>query len=226
MAQPTTEAPAAGERRLRMTYEEFLRWVDEDVHAEWVDGEVTVFVPPAERHQDVLWFLATLLGWYARRLGLGKVMLAPFEMRLARSSREPDLLFVAAQHLDRLTGKRLDGPADLVIELVSDDSVARDRAEKFAEYQEAGIPEYWVFDPRPGKEREDFYRLVEGAYEAVHPDADGRIHSAALPGFWIVAGWLRQDPLPDPLDMLAIIAPDVMRAAADAWSTAQDKGRG
>ena len=222
MAQQTTEVPAASERRLRMSYEEFLEFGEETTHAEWVDGEVTVFVPPSERHQDVLWFLATLLGWYARRLGLGKVILAPFEMRLARSAREPDLLFVAAQHRDRLTGKRVEGPADLVIELVSDDSVARDRAEKFREYQEAGVLEYWVFDPRPGKEREDFFRLVEGAYEAVRPDADGRYHSTALPGFWIVPQWLRQDPLPDPLDMLAIIAPEVMQAAASGWSTAED----
>src|SRR5918992_1829479 len=150
MAQQTTEVPAASERRLRMSYEEFLAFGEDTTHAEWVDGEVTVFVPPSERHQDVLWFLATLLGWYARRLGLGKVIFAPFEMRLARSAREPDLLFVAAQHRDRLTGKRVEGPADLVIELVSDDSVARDRAEKFREYQEAGVLEYWVFDPRPG----------------------------------------------------------------------------
>jgi Uma2 family endonuclease len=52
-------------------------------------------------------------------------------------ARQPDLLFVAREHLDRLTETRLSGPADFVVEVVSDDSVARDRADKFYEYQAA-----------------------------------------------------------------------------------------
>ena len=36
---------AAGEQRLKMTYQEFLAWVAEDKHAEWVEGEVIVFIP-------------------------------------------------------------------------------------------------------------------------------------------------------------------------------------
>lgn len=35
-------APAGGPRMLRMSYEEYRAWADEDVHAEWVDGEVIV----------------------------------------------------------------------------------------------------------------------------------------------------------------------------------------
>jgi Uma2 family endonuclease len=137
------------------------------------------------------------------------VLTAPTEMRLARSSREPDILFVARANRERLTDKHLDGPADLVIELVSDDSVARDRVEKFDEYQEAGVAEYWLFDPRPGKEWADFSRLSEaGTYEAVTPDAAGRIHSSALPGFWLDPAWFWQDPLPQARILLNTIAPD------------------
>ncbi|MDP9356347.1 MAG: Uma2 family endonuclease, partial [Chloroflexota bacterium] len=139
MAQETITTPEAAERRLKMTYDEFLAWADEDIHAEWVDGEVTVFVPPSIRHQDLVLFLGSLLSWYARALGLGRVMVAPFEMRLApgQASREPDLLFVARSHTDRLAPARLEGPADLVMELISDSSVARDRDDKFYEYQDA-----------------------------------------------------------------------------------------
>ena len=56
----------------------------------------------------------------------------------------------------------LDGPADLVIEVISDDSVTRDRVEKFDEYLEAGVREYWVIDPRPGQQRALFYVLRTG----------------------------------------------------------------
>jgi Uma2 family endonuclease len=139
-------------------------------------------------------------------------------MRLfpGRSSREPDILFVAEKNLGRLTPERLEGPADLIVELISPSSVARDRDDKFYEYQEAGVPEYWIVDPRPGKERVDFYQLTEqGKYQAMLPDEQGRYHSSVLPGFWLHPDWLWQQPLPAPLLLLASIAPQALRAALD-----------
>ena len=214
----------AQEQRLKMTYEEFLEWSDEDTHAEWVAGEVIVFMPPKRVHQRILNFLSALLTTYARFFGLGEVLEAPFEMRLGRGkpSREPDLLFVAREHRDRLTEERLDGPADLVIELVSDSSVARDYEEKFREYEAAGVREYWICDPRPGKQQTSFYQLTaEGKYQAVPPDADGRYHALVLPGFWLDPAWLWEEPLPDPLTTLATIAPQALRGAL----TAAESGR-
>jgi Uma2 family endonuclease len=82
-------------------------------------------------------------------------------MRLENSGREPDILFIANVHLERLLENRLDGPADLVVEVISTESLRRDREDKYKEYREAGILEYWVIDPRPGKQRADFYYLNE-----------------------------------------------------------------
>ncbi len=133
-----------------------------------------------------------------------------------RISREPDLLFVAKQHYDRLTEERLEGPADLVIELLSDSSVMRDRDRKFYEYQDAGIPEYWVFDPRPGKQRADFYRLSSaGKYEAVALDDAGRYHSTVLPGFLLKPEWTWQDPHPDAIILLMQIVPALLNATLE-----------
>ena len=196
-----------------MSYEEFLDRAD-DIHAEWVNGEVIVFMPPKTIHQQLTGFLSYLIVSYARTFGLGEVITTPFEMRVlpGRSSREPDLLFVAREHLDRLTAERLEGPADLVIELVSDSSVTRDRDDKFYEYQEAGVREYWIVDPRPGNQRVDFYQLTaQGTYQAALPDADGRYHAAVLPGFWLSPEWMWQEPLPNPLMLLAAIAPGILQ---------------
>ena len=71
-------------------------------------------------------------------------------------------LFLAKEHLDRIGEARIEGPADLVIEIVSDDSVARDFDEKFVEYQGCGIPEYWIIDPRDQRQRALFYQLNDG----------------------------------------------------------------
>jgi Uma2 family endonuclease len=57
--------------------------------------------------------------------------------------------------LDRLNEARLSGPSDLVVEVISDDGVARDWINKFYEYQETGIQEYWSLDLYLGYTRAD-----------------------------------------------------------------------
>lgn len=206
---PMSAAPSTEARRLRMSYEEFLAWGDEDIHAEWVDGEVVIQMPPKEWHQRIVTFLSALLQFHAEFFGLGRVLVAPFEMKLGPEgpAREPDVFFVAREHLDRLSADRLNGPADLVVEVISDDSVARDRADKFYEYQEAGVQEYWVIDPRPGKERADFWVLGgDGRYQPIPVAADGIYRATALPGFWLRVGWFWSEALPDPQMAFAEIA--------------------
>lgn len=87
-AQPT---------RLKMSYEEFLEWSNEDTHAEWdaSTGEVIIFMPPKNIHQATLMFLSQLLDIFVRLFDLGKVGIAPFEVKLkpSGSSREPDIFF-------------------------------------------------------------------------------------------------------------------------------------
>jgi Uma2 family endonuclease len=191
-----------------MSYEEYSAWAAETVQAEWVNGEVILSMPPKKRHQDLSAFLTSLLLMFARLFRLGTVLAAPFEMRATPDgpAREPDLLFVSREHLERLTEQRLSGPADLVIEVISDESVTRDRAEKFYEYQAAGITEYWLIDPRPARERMDFYVLdPQGRYRAMPLDAEGRYHSTVLTGFWLREAWVLTSEPPDPLQALAQI---------------------
>jgi Uma2 family endonuclease len=214
MAQAPTARGTDQELRLPMTYDEFVNSELSESHAEWVDGEVTVFMPPTERHADVTLFLSVLLALYTRAFGLGKVLAAPFEMRVRpdASFREPDILFVASGHLDRLDGSRVAGPADLVIEVVSASSVHRDRVVKVSEYQAAGVREYLMVDSREEADRLDVLRLgPDGTYRPVLADDAGRIHFETIRGFWLDPAWLRQDPLPDPLQILATIAPNRFR---------------
>ena len=176
--------------------------------SEWVDGEVVTFMPPSRIHQLLVVWLTQVLGLFARRAGIGELVVAPFEMRLPRSSREPDLMVVASGRLHLLGPQRLDGPADLVVEIVSDDSTARDRVGKLNEYESAGVREYWIIDPREGRRSVDPFLIEEdGRYRQVLPDATGRLHSTVLSGLWLDAAMLWQDPLPDPLDALSAIDP-------------------
>ncbi len=187
-----------------MSYDEFLAWADEDTPAEWVRGRVEMTSPASVQHQYLVLFLSTVLSSYALIHDLGVIVTAPFQMKLPRSGREPDLLFVARGHLDRLQNTFLAGPADLVVEVVSDDSVARDRGAKFEEYREAGIPEYWLLDPRI--EQAEFYQLDDrGRYQLVPLDVGGIYRSRAMAGLWLRTAWLWQSPLPEPTTVLLTI---------------------
>lgn len=185
----------------RMTYQEFLDWLDEDTLAEWVDGEVIMTSPASLPHQTISHFLAQVMGIFVEQHGLGIVIPAPFQMKLEVSGREPDLLFVAADHLDRVRHTYLAGPADLAVEIISPESAGRDRGEKYYEYERAGIAEYWLLDPQT--QRSEFYQLgPESQYHLIAPDARGIYRSAVLAGFWLQVSWLWQQPLPRVLDVL------------------------
>ncbi len=185
-----------------MSFEEFMTSY-EGSWAEWVDGKVIEMTPPGIPHQDLSLFLAKLIGLFVDVRRLGKVLAAPALMRIPDMDRgrEPDLLFVATAHLDRFTRTHLNGPADLVVEIISPESLGRDRGEKFVEYEAAGIPEYWLIDPE--RKRAEFYRLdARGHYHDAGVDAEGRYHSLVLAGLWVKPDWFWQDPLPGALDAL------------------------
>jgi len=179
-----------------MSYEEFLAWANH-VHAEWVEGKVLLMSPASSRHQDIVVFLVTLLNIYVTTRNLGRVKTAPFQMRLQQPprGREPDILFVAQAHLERFTPQYLDGPADLVVEVISPESSGRDRGEKFYEYEMAGVREYWLIDPQ--REQVEFYELNEqGQYMLALGGHAGEYQSKAIPGLTLDATWLWQDPPP------------------------------
>jgi Uma2 family endonuclease len=191
-----------------MSYDEYLAWADGSVIAEWVEGEVIVNMAAKDRHQRVVVLLATLMNLFAGTYDRGIVRVAPFEVRLrpGRSSREPDLFFVSHDRRDRLSEDRFEGGPDLIVEAVSDDSVTRDYRDKLQEYQDAGVREYWIVDPRPHVLQVQLHSLdATGRYRHVDPDAANILRSSVLPGFWIQVDWLWQNPSPSALSLFNTI---------------------
>jgi Uma2 family endonuclease len=190
--------PVLKTEKTPLTYEQFLRMKDEDTHAEWVNGEVIVLTPPKSYHQRVLRFLAYLLEEYLQRNPVGEFLFAPFELYLPRSnaSREPDLFVVRNENLQHLDADRFTGAPDVVVEVISDDSLHRDSVEKFLEYEREGVREYWLIDPRPGRRAVHLFRLQDGSYVPVQPDESSSLNSSVLPGFRLKAEWFTGEGLP------------------------------
>ena len=200
LENPTVAAPAKAIAE-RISFEEFLARYSDGSHVEWVDGEVIPMAAASLPHFRLTLFLATLLKRFTKHHALGEIAGDPYVMKLGPGlpGRAPDVAFVATAHLALLHTNFLDGPADLVIEVVSPDNPDRDYITKFQEYEAAGVLEYWIVDQRLQQAR--FYQLQDGKYHEVLPDENGIYHSAQLPGLWLKVEWLWQDPLPDEFDV-------------------------
>ncbi|MBI4664063.1 MAG: Uma2 family endonuclease [Verrucomicrobia bacterium] len=180
-----------------LTFDEFLEWADEDTHAEWVNGKVVFMSPVSREHARVKKFLVKLLDYFVELHALGEIYDEPFQMKTGTNlpGRSPDIIFVAHENLGRLKDNYLDGPADLAVEVISPESRGRDRGEKFYEYEEGGVKEYWLIDPP--RMQAEFHQLGPDRYfHLMALEPDGRFRSAVVPGFSMKVGWLWQRPLP------------------------------
>jgi Uma2 family endonuclease len=117
---------------------------------EYSHGYIEVLAMPTMLHQDILVFLFDILRAFAAPGELGKTLFAGMKVQLWTGKyREPDILFMLAEHADRMTNQYWLG-ADLVMEVVSEDR-RHDLEKKRLEYAQARIPEYWIVDPRDQK---------------------------------------------------------------------------
>ena len=127
--------------------EEYL-WLTDHTNRliEFTDGHIEELPMPTDTHQAILAFFYTLFCDYIRPRGV--VRFASLRLRIREGKfREPDLLLLR----DRSDPRRQDRfwlGADLVVEVVSADCPQRDLVAKRIDYAEAGIPEYWIADPR------------------------------------------------------------------------------
>ena len=169
-------------RQGEWTEEEYLDLTDTTNHLiEFTDGYVEMLPMPTDHHQAILAYLFELFLTYLRPRG-GKVLFSPLRVRIRpRKFREPDLLLLLDAKDPRRQNRYWQG-ADLALEVVSADKPERDLVEKRGDYAEAGIPEYWIFNPET--ETIAVLRLEDRAY--VDHGVFGRsaeATSALMPGF-------------------------------------------
>ena len=132
----------------RLTYQDLLRLPDDLLRHELIDGEHYVSPAPAVKHQDIVLNLVHILLTFVRAHRLGKVMVGPVDVLFTEHDVvEPDVLFVAAAHGDRVRERYVAGAPDLVIEVLSPSNRGFDRIKKRRLYEAHGVPEYWIVDP-------------------------------------------------------------------------------
>lgn len=168
-------------------------------YCEWVEG-VVIRMAGSVKHNNLGYYLRQFFAAYFELRPIGRAISQPFVMRLPafpNRRREPDLMIVLKNNPSEVKTTFLDGAADICIEVVSEESVERDHGDKFHEYEQGSVPEYWILDPLRSEAR--FYRLNEqGRYLPQGTDEDGNYRTPSLPGFALHVPTLWLDELPGP----------------------------
>jgi len=147
----------------RMTSDQFCELPpSEEYKLELLDGEVIVAARPRINHQHFVFQLAVVAELWLRPRKLGRLLLDSLMMLDGKWSPAPDLVFVARQHLTKVKQKRIEGPVDLAVEVLSPTNPEVDRDTKFEAYAQFGIPWYWIVDLT--ERRLDEYKLGRGRY--------------------------------------------------------------
>ena len=148
----------------KFTYEDYLIFPDDGKRHELIDGDHYVTPSPTFRHQRVCSNLHRLLSSFVHEKRLGHVLTAPFDVVLSDLDvLQPDLLFVTSARTPIITEKNIQGPPDLVIEILSETTRRTDEVIKRKQYERFGVSEYWIVDPE--LETVKVYRLTGQGYQ-------------------------------------------------------------
>jgi Uma2 family endonuclease len=151
---------------------------------EFTDGFLDFLPMPDDFHFYVQQFIFAAVEAFLKSRGKGTARYAPWKVRVREGAfREPDVC-VLLDERDRRRGKSYWDGADFVAEVVSPKGEQRDYLEKREEYAAAGIPEYWVIDPRSRQVL--ILRLDGDRYTEYGPFGPGDVADCSvLPGFRI-----------------------------------------
>jgi Uma2 family endonuclease len=134
--------------RVKLTYQEFRHFPDDGNTHELIDGEHHMAPAPGTGHQYASRHIQFQLFEQLELTGMAQVYDAPTDVELSEVDIvEPDLMVVAASRRRIIKPSRIVGPPDLIVEILSPSTSARDRELKLRLYEQSGVPVYWIVDP-------------------------------------------------------------------------------
>lgn len=130
---------------------------------EIIDGELYVSASPVPEHQAAIVALVEHLAPHIRRHSLGRLFVAPITVSLTPFAVvQPDLIFIARDRLNVISERGIDGPPDVVVEVLSPSTRLNDLNVKRDLYAASGVRQYWIIEPRDRSV--EIFTLVDRRY--------------------------------------------------------------
>lgn len=132
------------------TLMEVYEMLPEGTLAELIENRIYMSPAPSFFHQDVLFEIAQKIRDYLKSKGLGKLAVAPFDVKLdeSKNSVQPDIVVILKTNPHQINSKgRFVGVPDFIIEMQSPSNREYDLITKKDLYEKFGVKEYWIVDP-------------------------------------------------------------------------------
>ena len=133
----------------KLTYEEYLEGPEIKARFDIVDGVMIMAPTPTLVHQRILGKLFLLVNQFVSERQLGEVFFAPLDVIIQREplrTRQPDLLFVSNDRAG-IMEEVIQGPPNLVAEILSPSNTRKDMDDKLSDYGRLGVNECWLVSP-------------------------------------------------------------------------------
>ncbi len=121
---------------------------DDGKRYELLGGEIIVTASSAKKHVRVSYRLARMLSDHVEQNDLGEILPAPIDVKITPFDVVvPDIIFLSKSRVNIFGEQYVDGPPDLVVEVLSPSTRVRDGTTKLNLYARTGVAEYWIVDP-------------------------------------------------------------------------------
>lgn len=168
----------------RAKREEFYRDMTPEQKVEFIYGETVMHSPAKNRHLVATQALSRLMNTFVDLTKTGCVRIEKCLCVFPRNDYEPDIVFFGSEKAAEFTEETMRFPIpDLVVEVLSPSTEARDRGVKFEDYAANGVCEYWIVDCEQAVVEQ--YVLAGEQFELRMKSATGTVVSEAIAGFEI-----------------------------------------
>jgi Uma2 family endonuclease len=138
------------------TAEEFESICEQFGPCELVRGEVVTLSPGGYQHSQISANVAILLGTWARKTKLGRVLANEAGLIVEKDPdtvRGADVAYVSYQRIPQDTGPEGFStiPPELIVEVVGRGQGWREMVERAGEYLRMGVDRVWIIDPKTRK---------------------------------------------------------------------------
>ncbi len=176
----------SGVQQGQWTYKDYAAVPEDGQRYDVVDG--ILYVLPANRviHQQAIGEVMIYLHDFLRATDIGEVFLSPLDVELGpKDIVQPDVTVVMDEHSDRVKESHIIGTPDLVVEVISANTMRHDVREKSDAYARAKVPECWLVNP--DEQTVEVLVLVDGVYRSEGLFQGGvKLPSQVLQGFSVL----------------------------------------
>jgi Uma2 family endonuclease len=159
----------------------FRQSLDEDAHAEFINGEVIVQMTARDKHMTTVRNIGRLLDIFVETHHLGVIRTEQALTGFSRNDYAPDICFWKSNKSAAFVGDTTIYPIpDFIAEVLSPSTEVRDRGVKFEDYAAHGVSEYWIVDPE-GQTIEQYLER-QGHYELAAKSSAGSLRGVVIEG--------------------------------------------